>query len=78
MPIVNVDLGDKLVNDQLGFNDKSEWWGNKNIYETYDAGASQTKINKNTFAKQHSSVPVEKIESEIKVKANSYVVIKRT
>ena len=43
-----------------------------------DAGASQKKINKDTFAKQHSWVPVEKFEADIKLKANSCVVIKRT
>ena len=43
-----------------------------------DAGAGQKKINRDTFGKQHSWVPVEKFEADIKLKANSYVVIKRT
>ena len=43
-----------------------------------DAGAGQKKINKNTFKKQHSWLPVEKFEAVIKLRANSYVVIKRT
>ena len=50
----------------------------RKIYIKFDdAGAGQKKINKDTFAKQHSWVPVEKFEAVIKLRANSYVVIKR-
>ena len=50
-----------------------------NIYIKFDdAGVSQKKINKDTFAKQHSWLPIGKFEAAIKLKANSCVVIKRT
>ena len=82
MLTVNVDLSDRLVNGQLGTvkhiskNLKGEV---TKIYIKFDdAGAGQKKVNKDTFAKQHSWVPVEKYEADIKLKANSYVVIKRT
>ena len=42
-----------------------------------DVGAGQKKINKDTFAMQHSWILVEKFDADIKLKANSYVVIKR-
>ena len=82
MLTVNVDLSDRLVNGQLGTvkhiskNLKGE--ATKIYIKFDDAGAGQKKVNKDTFAKQHSWVPVEKYEADIKLKANSYVVIKRT
>ena len=50
------------------------------IYIKFDDAndAGPKKINKHTFAKQHSWVPVETFEAAIKLKANSCVVIKRT
>ena len=43
-----------------------------------DGGAGQRKINKDNFLKYHSAVSVETFETDIKLKANSYLVIKRT
>ena len=40
--------------------------------------AVQKKNNKDTFPKQHSWVPEEKFGADIKLKTNSYVVMKRT
>ena len=79
---VNVDLSDRLVNDQLGTVKHISKHFDGEVTKIYikfdDAGAGQKKVNKDTFAEQHSWVPVEKFEADIKLKANSYVVIKRT
>ena len=79
---VNLDWSDRLLNGQLGTVKRSSENLNAEITNIYlkfdDAGAGQNKINKDTFAKQYSWVPVEKFEGDIKFKANSYVVIKRT
>ena len=84
MLTVNVDLSDRLVNGQLGTAISKHISKNLNdkvtkIYIKFeDGGAGQNKINKDTFTKQHSWVPVEKFEADIKLKANSCVVTKRT
>ena len=82
MLTVNVDLRDRLVNGQLDTVKHICKNLNGKVTKIYikfdDAGAGQKKINRDTFGKQHSWVPVEKFEADIKLKANSYVVIKRT
>ena len=82
MLTVNVDLSDRLVNGQLGtvkhISKNLNGEVTKINIKFDDAGAGQKKINRDTFGKQHSWVPVEKFEADIKLKANSYVVIKRT
>ena len=81
MLTANADLSDRLVNGQL--NTVKHISENLNgelprIYIKFgDAGAGQKKINKDTFAKQHW-VPAEKFEADIKLKTNTYAVIKRT
>ena len=81
MLTVNVDLRDRLVNGQLDTVKHICKNLNGKVTKIYikfdDAGAGRKKINKDTFSKQHSWVPVEKFETD-KLKANSYVVIKRT
>ena len=82
MLTANVDLSDRLVNGQLGMIKHISKNMNGDVTKIYtkfdDAGAGQKKINKDNFAKQHSWVPVEIFEADIKLKTNSYVVIKRT
>ena len=82
MLTVNVDLSDRLVNGQLNTVKHISKNLNGEVTKVYIkfgyAGDGQKKINKGTFATQHSWVPVEKFEADIKLKANTYVVIKRT
>ena len=81
MLTVNVDLSDRLVNGQLGtVKHISKNLNGKvtKIYIKFDnVEGGQKKINKDTFSNQYSWVPVEKFETDIKLKANSYVVINR-
>ena len=82
MLTVNEDLRDRLVNGQLGTVKYISKNLNGEVTKIYikfdDANAGQKKINKDTFAKQHSWVPVEKFEADFKLKVNPCVVIKRT
>ena len=65
---VNVDLNDRLVNGQLGTVKHVFKNLNGEVTKVYikfdDAGAGQKKINKETFANQHSWV-VEKFEGKL-------------
>ena len=64
MLTVNLDLSDRLVNGQLGTVKHISKNLNAEVTKVQikfdDAGAGQNEINKDTFAKQHSWVPVEK------------------
>ena len=68
MLTVNVDLSDRLVNGQLGTVKHIFKNLNGEVTKVYikfvDVGAGQKKINKDTFAKQHSWV-VEKFEGKL-------------
>ena len=79
MLTVNVDLSDRLVNHQLGTLKHISKNLNGEVTKLYikfdNAGAAENKTNKDTFAKEHSWVPKEKFEADIKLKANYYVVI---
>ena len=82
MLTVNVDLNDRLVNGQLGTVKLISKNVNGEVTKIYikfdDAGAGQKEINIDTFAKQNSWVPLETFDADIKLKVNSYVVIKTT
>ena len=82
MLTVNVDLSDRLVNGQLGTVKLISKNVNGEVTKMYikfdDAGAGQKKINNDIFEKQNSWVPLETFDADIKLKVNSYVVIKTT
>ena len=80
--MLTADLSDRLVNGQLGtvkhFSKNLNGEVTKIDLKFDDAGAGPKKIDKDTFAKQHSWVLVEKFETDIKLKASSYVATKIT
>ena len=83
MLIVNVDcwlLSERLVNGLLKKHISENMNGKvTKIYVKFeDAETSQMKINKDDFLKRHSAVPVETFKTDMKLKPNFYLVIKRT
>ena len=80
MLIVNVNLSERLVNGLLKKHISENMNGKvTKIYVKFDdAETSQMKINKDDFLKRHSAVPVETFKTDMKLKPNFYLVIKRT
>ena len=84
MRTVNIDLQDRLINDQIGTIKHINRGRTNNIPKIYvkfdDVKAGLKKMSTYFFAKQNSWVPTEKKESNIRIPSKSAVppVIRRT